>query len=418
MLEYYFKREKARAQLAHNYLASCLEATACQYHAQDYPVRYVQGLLRSMAHFGDWLEEQAILPEHVTIAHARTFFTHFIPPKLRDEPHKATKKRRCGEHMAVITAVTWLQDHYAQMLPPTPVQRTVEEYADHLRRNRGLCDGTIYLHCLRLEAVLTCWFGYGEIRITEITTERILAYLDALPSTKSNAQRRGTCTALRGYFRFVEMQGIPTQHLCTVIPILPSRRAALSPTVLTPDDLHTLLHAVDRSTAMGKRTYAAILCLSDLGMRVGDVARLSLDDIDWRHGTIRIANHKQGRPFQLPLPTRVGEALAEYLAHGRPPSTSRAVFLHHARPVGTPATVHALKSAVWRAWDDSGLHGAFSGTHILRHSAATRLKQEGVPLKAIADVLGHASLQTTVLYAQIDLPALRKTAQPWPGGAA
>jgi len=264
--------------------------------------------------------------------------------------------------------------------------------------------------------MLTCWFGDGEIRLAEINAERILAYLDALPSTKSNTQRRGTCTVLRGYLRWLEMQGMSTQSLCAVIPVLPSRRAALSPTVLTSDDLHTLLRAVDRATAMGKRTYAAILCLSDLGMRVGDVARLSLDDIDWRRGTIRIANHKQGRPFQLPLPTRVGEALAEYLAHGRPTSTSRAVFLQHARPLGIPATVHALKSAVWRAWDDSGLHDAFSGTHILRHSAATRLKQEGVPLKAIADVLGHASLQTTVLYAQVDLPALRKTAQPWPGG--
>ena len=170
--------------------------------------------------------------------------------------------------------------------------------------------------------------------------------------------------------------------------------------------MNTLLGAVDDSKATGKRTYATIMCLSDLGMRVGDVARLSLDDIDWRQGTVRIANYKQGRSFQLPLPKRVGKALAEYLANGRPESTSRAVFVQHARPVGMPITAHALKTEIRRVWERSGLHETFSGTHILRHSAATRMKQEGIPLKSIADVLGHTSLQTTVLYAQVDAPAL------------
>lgn len=414
MLEYYFKREQALAQLARNYLASCLEETACRYHAQDYPVRYAQGCLRTMARFGDWLEEQAILPGYVTLAHARMFLTQLLPSKPLDQ---ARKQKRRGERTTLVTAVTWLKEHHAPVIPPSPVQRALKEYTDHLRRNRGLCDGTIYNHRLRLGAVLTCWFGEGEVRIAEITVARIQAYLDTLPHTRRDSVRHGTCTTLRGYFRFLEMQGIATQHLRAGIPVLPSWRAALSPIVLTAEDVTTLLQAIDRTTACGKRNYAAILCLCDLGMRVGDVARLALDDIDWRQGTMRIANHKQGRPFPLPLPTRVGKALAEYLTDGRPSSSSRMVFLRHARPVGVPTTVHALKVAVRRAWERSGLYGTFSGTHLLRHSAATRMKQQGTPFKAIADVLGHASLQTTVLYAQVDLPALRKTAQPWPGGA-
>jgi integrase len=152
----------------------------------------------------------------------------------------------------------------------------------------------------------------------------------------------------------------------------------------------------------------------DLGMRVGDVARLSLDDIDWRAGTMAVANHKRGRPYRLPLPKRLGQALADYLANARPSSERREVFLCHAQPRGLPTTVHALKTAVRSAWKRAGLYDRFSGTHILRHTVATRMKQQGVALKSIADVLGHHSLQTTTLYAQVDLPALRSTAQPWP----
>jgi site-specific recombinase XerD len=154
--------------------------------------------------------------------------------------------------------------------------------------------------------------------------------------------------------------------------------------------------------------------MAELGLRVGDVARLALDDIDWREGMVRVPNHKRGRPYQLPLPRRLGQALADYLVKGRPSSQRQAVFLCHAHPRGTPVTAGALKRAVQRAWQRSGLDKRFSGTHVLRHSVATRMKQEGVSLKFIADVLGHDSVQTTTLYAQVDLPVLRKVAQPWP----
>jgi integrase len=154
--------------------------------------------------------------------------------------------------------------------------------------------------------------------------------------------------------------------------------------------------------------------MAELGLRVGDVARLKLEDIDWREGTIRVSNHKRGRPYQLPLPRRLGQAIADYLAKGRPSSLRREVFLRHAHPRGTVATPGALKREVRRAWQRAGLETRFSGTHILRHSVATRMKQEGVSLKFIADVLGHDSVQTTTLYAQVDLPVLRTVAQPWP----
>ena len=124
---------------------------------------------------------------------------------------------------------------------------------------------------------------------------------------------------------------------------------------------------------------------------------------------------KQGNvDYATITPARIHAYVADYLAKGRPSSLRREIFVRHARPHGTAVTAGALKREVQRAWQRSGLEKRFSGTHVLRHSVATRMKQKGVSLKFIADVLGHESVQTTTLYAQVDLPVLRTVAQPWP----
>jgi len=157
--------------------------------------------------------------------------------------------------------------------------------------------------------------------------------------------------------------------------------------------------------------------MTDLGMRVGNVTRLSLDDINWREATITIHSRKRSTPQCLPLPYRVGEAIANYLRSGRPQSESRAVFLRHRRPRAEALSTSMLRNALRRAYARTGLNKKFSGAHILRHTTATRIRRAGFSLKPAGDVLGHQSIQTTKLYAQVDLPALKPIAQPWPEGA-
>jgi len=198
------------------------------------------------------------------------------------------------------------------------------------------------------------------------------------------------------------------------VPTIRRCRAAVKTQWLTSSDVKQLLHSIDRSTPTGKRDYAVVLCMAHLGMRVGDVARLSLDDIDWHEGTVRVANHKPDRPDCLPLPRRLGKALVDYLKKGRPASPRREIFLRHNHPRGAPVMSATLQGVMLNIWRRAGFGETFRGTHILRHSLATRMRQKGVDLKSIADVLGHQSIQTTALYAQVDLPALRAMAQPWP----
>lgn len=412
MLEYYFSRPKKLEALRQNVLAPFLMEAASRFKEQAYPPRYAHKLLCALAHFGSWLGTQQIALTQVTLAHSAEFVREFIPPKHREVHYQGCPVYTGELRAASRLAVRMIHEKYPPAHSPGFVQVEVGRYVQHLAQNRGLAAGSIEHHQRQLEQFLSHSFRDQEIVIAQLNPADIRKYIAGLATLRQQKLAR---TVLRGYFRFLELHRVPVRHLLAGLPDLPRFRPALSPMVLSLEQLDRFLKAIDRSTAVGKRNYAVALCLSDLGMRIGDIARLTLEDLDWREGSVRVANHKKDRPFRLPLSRRLGEALADYLQHGRPPSLCRQVFLRHRRPVGDPATHHSLKSAMQSVWKNAGVDGPFSGTHILRHSAATRMKQQGIPLKSIADVLGHGSLQTTMLYTQVDLPALRMVAQPWPG---
>jgi integrase/recombinase XerD len=149
---------------------------------------------------------------------------------------------------------------------------------------------------------------------------------------------------------------------------------------------------------------------------VGEVVALTLDDIDWRNGTIRIAAGKSLQDRLLPLPNRIGRVLVDYLRHGRPKTACRSLFVRLTTPVGTPVSSRAIRYHVDRALAKVEGCAGWTGTHLLRHTAATRMYRRGASLKHVADILGHRSLETTALYAKVNLEQLAAVALPWPKG--
>jgi site-specific recombinase XerD len=228
------------------------------------------------------------------------------------------------------------------------------------------------------------------------------------------SSKRAAGDSLRSYFRFKALQGEHTATLSAAIPTVAQWRMAGLPKGISADQATRLLRAFDRSSTTGIRDYAITRCLVDLGLRTIEVARLRLDDIDWRQGLIRISG-KGHRVDVLPLPQETGRAIVNYLRHGRPQTSSRALFMRYRPPLDTPATACIVRAAVRYAARRCGLEHCFHGPHVLRHSLAQRLVQGGIPLKQIADLLRHRSLDTTTIYAKVDLPALSRVALPWPG---
>jgi integrase/recombinase XerD len=146
------------------------------------------------------------------------------------------------------------------------------------------------------------------------------------------------------------------------------------------------------------------------------VASLTLDDCNWRRGTICITGGKARRGRILPLSKRVGQALADYLRRGRPNTTCRAFFVRHTVSAGTPLSNELIRGVVCRAFARVQGCAQWTGTHVLRHTAATRMHRRGASLKQVADVLGHLCLDTTALYIKVDLERLTAVALPWPEG--
>jgi integrase len=183
---------------------------------------------------------------------------------------------------------------------------------------------------------------------------------------------------------------------------------------MTEQQLQTFLSSFDRKTAMGRRNYAIGLLLATLGLRASDVVALRLDDLNWRESSIRIASPKGRHVKALPLPHRVGQAIANYLRHGRPATSVRHIFVRHVAPKDTPLTAAAVRGMAVTAYRRCGFDPRWKGVHILRHTVATHLHQRGGSLKEVADLLGHRSIESSAVYAKVNLPELAAVALPWP----
>jgi integrase len=216
---------------------------------------------------------------------------------------------------------------------------------------------------------------------------------------------------LRSLLRFLFAKGYTGRSLAEAVPTVARRRQRL-PRGLDAQTVGALLASCDRRTAVGRRDYAILLLLVRLGLRSCEVAALTLEDLDWRAGELRVWTGKGRRVDRLPLPDDVGRALAAYLRHGRPRDQSRAVFLRVRAP-RAGLSPNGIKQVVRHACGRAGVPEC--GAHRLRHTAASELLRAGAPLEEIAQVLRHRDVTTTTIYASVDRAALVTIAKPWPG---
>jgi site-specific recombinase XerD len=300
-------------------------------------------------------------------------------------------------------------------LPPFPtvLDELVQEYHSHLIQVRGLAGQTCAQRVRYVKRFLqACGLGSGSrLNFRKLTATWLLKYV--LRSSAGCQPRTLRCQvgAVRSFLRFLTASGRVSPCLAQA---LPSIRAPYHTVgyYLSSAQLRALLRAFDRRQAAGVRDYAMALLAAQVGLRAKEIAQLRLEDIDWKHGTLALHHTKVRRSRLLPLPAPIGQAIAQYLCSVRPASSARQVFLCLHRP--SSLTPGAVSDAIAAAFKRASLDVPRPGTHLLRHTLATHLVQRGASLKAIADVLGHRSLNTTLIYAQVNLPMLAQVAQPWP----
>jgi site-specific recombinase XerD len=289
------------------------------------------------------------------------------------------------------------------------------ELLDRYRRwcvaQRGLTSATADEYVRRVAVFLSLWRPDAHFVIADLDGCAILATVRAAADAMPSPSLRCMVTALRSFLRFLHATGRIAVSLVAAVPALKTWPRTALPSVLPAGDARRLVVGCDPSTPRGRRDAAIVVVLLRLGLRASEVARLELDDIDWRAGEMTIKG-KGGRLDRLPLPVEVGEAIAAYLREGRPSSTHRSVFLTATAPI-RPLSPDGVGSLVYRVCTRAGV--ARVGPHALRRTLATETLRAGAPMSEVAQLLRHVDQATSSIYAAADVAAVAVLAQPWPG---
>lgn len=357
------------------------------------------------AHLSRWLERVDIDPQDLTDAVLDRFLA-----ERRREYSSHYSRRALGPLLGYLRSIGAVPQS-VEVLPVSVAQVLLTQFAHYLAAQRALSAPvvTAYLHWVRpfVEQVL-CPVGADKPRdVSAVELARFLA--DRLP-VMSRKSAQMTASALRSLLRFLHASAIVSDNLVDAVPAVASWRLSGLPQALTPQVVQALLDACGATAQVARRDRAVIVLMRRLGLRCAEVAALHLNDIDWVNGTVMVAG-KSGRVDRLPVPVDVGEALVDYLRRGRPETAERCVFVRAVAPF-TPLHSSSVSCIVARAARRAGL-GTIHG-HRLRHTAATETLNAGAGLEEVAQLMRHAGVATTVIYAKTDQNRLSALARPWP----
>jgi site-specific recombinase XerD len=381
--------------------------------SQGYSIDHAYAKLRQLRDFSQWLERR-----HMRV----TAINEELVAAFRSR--RSNKRYECGEGATLKLLMKYLRN--LNVISPSgsvtlalPIDGVIEEYRKHQVLERCLGVPTVAGYCAAIRRFLLEVSADGGCDFNKLSAAQINQFVIKETTRLGRKACQLSTSSIRSFLRFLLMTGRLDRDLTSAVPIVAGWPASELPHYLEPGDVRKLLASCERKTDNGKRDYAILLLLARLGLRAGEVSRLELSDIDWNASEIRI-NGKHGRVDRLPLPQDVGKAVVEYLKCRHAESSSKRLFLHaHAPYMGLEATPpNSVSSIVRRGLKRAHLNPPHKGAHILRHSLATRMLGRGVSIFQIGQVLRHATIQTTEIYAKVDLTSLRKLAQPWPGGAS
>ncbi len=300
---------------------------------------------------------------------------------------------------------------------PTHLDPILADFARYLANERGLCESTVKNYIGFVKLLLSERFGAEPVEppsLSVLDPSDVTAFMLRHARSFSHGRTMLLTTGLRSFFQYLVLRGVTIKNLSGAVQKVADWRQQTLPKALEPEQVQLLLEHCPRKSAVGRRDYAILLLLARLGLRGGEIAQLSLEAIDWEAGEI-ILFGKSRRVDRLPLPSDVGKAIAEYLRRDRPACSSRRLFLRIRAPHEGLKSSGAIADVVRRALRRASLAPPRMGSHLLRHGLAKQMLRGGASLAEIGQILRHQRVDTTAIYAKVDLEALRPLALPWPG---
>ena len=279
---------------------------------------------------------------------------------------------------------------------PGPVDVVLERYRRWLLRERRLGEQTVRMRLGWAGQFLIAQVEDGRLELERIGPQTVTGFVLDMSPLYAVSSMKGLTSGLRSLLRFLFACGDLDRDLSSVVPSVASWQLSGIPQGADDESMFALLGACDRSTVAGRRDFAVLLLMARLGLRAVEIARLCLEDIDWRSAEITVRG-KGGRVDRMPLPSDVGAALADWLHHGRRPSVFREVFVRLAGP-DAPSTRQAMVMVPRNASTRAGL--AAIGAHRLRHRVACRVLAGGGSLGEVAELLRHQDHASSAIYAK------------------
>jgi integrase/recombinase XerD len=381
---------------------------------QGYSASPAAGHLQLMAHLSRWLEHQDLAPGELAHGRVEQFVEH------RRAAGRVHRQLTLKGRMAPLLGYLRAEGVVPAFEPPTvtePLEMLLAEFVGYLVHERGLATPTVANHRGVAKAFLSARSGEldsNQTAVDGLAAEEVIGFVLVEAERRSAGSLNNVTTGLRALLRFLYVRGYTARSLAAAVPTAPGWRDSGIPKAASPQQVASLLESCDRRSATGRRDFAIVMLLARLGLRAGEAAALSVDDIDWRVGEV-VVTGKGNRRERLPLPHDVGEAIAGYCRRGRRRGACRDLFLRVNAP-HTGLSTSGISEVVARACTRAGLPRL--GAHRLRHAAATEMRRAGAPLFEIGQALRHRHVASTALYAKDDYDALTGVAHPWPGGVA
>ncbi|MDY6281076.1 MAG: site-specific integrase [Roseburia faecis] len=290
------------------------------------------------------------------------------------------------------------------------------EFFDYAADELHRAASTVYSYQFTLD-MLNRYLERRNLSVNDISADDIECFLKESSSTIR--ARHTHANSLRQFFRYLYYRHYSRTDLSLYVLPDNCNRHSIVPTTYTEEEIRRIINAPDRSSAIGKRDYLVLLLAAEYGWRSADITGFRLDQIDWEKNVIRFEQQKTGAPVEYPLLSSVGNALIDYIQHGRPDSKRPEVILSaekskNGSPLKSP-TIHSIVSRYMRKASITGWKEKKHGAHSLRHSLATNMLKKNVSLPVISTVLGHQTTETTKIYLKVDTNSLRSCALKMPG---
>ena len=271
---------------------------------------------------------------------------------------------------------------------------------------RGLAEGSMKSLWSRLYRLHLFFIDKGADTFDTVTRDMIndfIKYLAPYSTTYVSENLR----MLRRLCLYAFQNNYHSEDLSGCVLFVKNSRQQRLPAVFTEDETAKILSSFDRENPMGKRNYAIFLLAARMGLRSCDIKALEFGFINWTEKTVSFTQKKTKKYLTLPLPDDVGWAIIDYLKNGRPVSDSKYVFIQHTPPYGQ---YKDLRNVLVKQMRKAGIETPANkriGMHCFRHSLATAMLENGVPLPVISQTLGHADIASTEVYLRINISQLR-----------